>query len=304
MSGMDFSGRVAVVTGGAIGIGEACVRMFVRGGGRCAIVDMDTQRGERVVASLPEGSAVAARADVSNEQNVADACDHTLSLFGRVDILVNAAGISSVFGPALLEDTKLSDWNRMMSINLTGTFLMSRRLLAPMKRQRYGRIVNIASTAVLGAGYRGQAPYSASKAGVVGLMRAVAREGGPFGVTCNAIGPGPTKTPTRSLLVEKEQAFIETVPVGFLGEPDDIANPVAFLCSQEARFITGQLVYVDGGVSIPWNIDHIILPPSPEFPATVVRGGDAATIEDLAGSRAGHVAIDSQDKCRERTAES
>ncbi|RUZ72337.1 SDR family oxidoreductase, partial [Mesorhizobium sp. M7A.F.Ca.US.006.01.1.1] len=236
-------------------------RLFVRGGGRCVIVDMNAGSGEQVVQSLPAGSAIVVHTDVSDESQVANVRARALDAFGRIDILVNAAGISSYFGPALVEDTTLSDWNRMISINLTGTFLMSKHVLVDMKRQRYGRIVNIASTAVLGAGYRGQAPYAASKAGVVGLMRALAREGGPFGITCNGVGPGPTKTPTRSLLVEKEQDFIETVPVGFLGEADDIANPVVFLCSQEARFVTGQLVYVDGGVSIPWNIDHIIPPP-------------------------------------------
>lgn len=267
MPKMDFNGRVAVVTGGAIGIGEACVRLFASGGARCVIVDRDAKRAESIVASLPDGSAMSVPTDVSSEDEVAEACGQALRAFGRVDILVNAAGISSVFGPALLEDTALSDWQRMMSINLTGTFLMSKHFIVPMKKQRYGRIVNIASTAVLGAGYRGQSPYSASKAGVVGLARAVAREGGPFGITCNAIGPGPTKTPTRALLVEKEQAFIDTVPVGFLGEADDIANPVAFFCSEEARFITGQLLYVDGGVSIPWNIDHIV-PPAQRPPAS------------------------------------
>nr|WP_281060858.1 SDR family NAD(P)-dependent oxidoreductase [Mesorhizobium sp. M7A.F.Ca.US.006.01.1.1] len=239
-------------------MGEACVRTFAAGGGKCVILDLDQGRGEELIGQLPSGLAIFIRTDVSAEEQVAAAVDRAIGEFGRAGILVNVAGISSVFGPALIENIDIALWTKMMSVNLTGTFLMTKYTIPLMKRQRYGRIVNIASTAVLGAGYRGQAPYCASKASVVGLMLAVTREGGPFGIRCNAVGPGPTKTPSRTLLVQKEREIERTVPVGFIADAVDVANPVAFLSSKLARFITGQLLFVDGGVSIPWNIDHIV----------------------------------------------
>jgi 3-oxoacyl-[acyl-carrier protein] reductase len=255
-----FKDRVAVVTGGAIGIGEASLRQFVKQGAKAVIVDTNEERAKSIVRDLPQGSVVFAKTDVSNEQQVSAAIKTAIDAFGRIDILLNSAGITSLVGPVLVENIELAEWNRMLNINLTGTFLMIKHATPHMKRQGYGRIVNISSTAALGAGYKGAAPYAATKAGVVGLMRMIAREGGGFGITCNAIAPGPTKTPTRKVLIEKEQELIRTVPVGFLAEADDIAYPVTWLCSEQARFITGQLLFVDGGVSIPWHIDEILSP--------------------------------------------
>ncbi len=256
-----LKGKVALVTGGAIGIGEATVRHIVGEGGKAVIVDMNVTRAEAIVADLPQGSAIFAETDVASEASVERALARSMAAFGRVDILVNAAGITSLVGPVLVEDAKLEDWNRMLGINLTGAFLMTKHAVRQMKAQRYGRIVNISSTAALGGGYRGAAPYASSKAGLVGLTREVAREVGAFGITVNAVGPGPTKTPTRQLLVDKEAELVKTVPVGFLAEASDIANAIVFLASDAARFITGQLLFVDGGVTIPWDIDDIIMPP-------------------------------------------
>jgi 3-oxoacyl-[acyl-carrier protein] reductase len=252
--------KVAVVTGGAIGMGEASVRHFVREGARAVIVDVNVDRANAIVAELPAESALFVETDVANEASVARAVDEAIRAFGRIDILVNAAGITSLVGPVLVEDVELDDWNRMIGINLTGAFLMTKHAVPHMKRQRYGRIVNISSTAALGGGYKGAAPYASSKAGMIGLTREVAREVGGHGITVNAIGPGPTKTPTRKVLADNEAAIAKTVPVGFLAEAEDIANAIVFLSSDAARFITGQLLFVDGGISIPWDIDEIISP--------------------------------------------
>lgn len=260
MFGNMLAGKVAMVTGGAIGIGEAAVRHFVREGGRAVIVDVNADRAHAILADLPKGQVIFAQTDVADEASVVAATETALQAFGRIDILVNSAGITSLTGPTLIEDVTLEDWNRMIGINLTGAFLTIKHCMPVFKRQTYGRIVNISSTAALGAGYRGASPYASSKAGMIGLTRMVAREGGAFGVTCNAIGPGPTKTPTRGVLIQKEEEFIRTVPVRFLAVAEDIANSIVFLCSDAARFITGQTLYVDGGVSLPWDIDHLVAP--------------------------------------------
>jgi len=262
MFGTILKDKVALITGGAIGIGEATVRHLVREGGKAVIVDVNAERARRIIDDLPNGAVTFIETDVANEQSVKDCIDSAVAQFGRADILVNAAGITSLVGPVMVESIALADWNRMVGINLTGAFLMTKHAVPHMKRQRYGRIVNISSTAALGGGYKGAAPYAATKAGLVGLTREVAREVGAFGITCNAIGPGPTKTPTRKILVDKEAEMIKTVPVGFLAEASDIANSVVFLGSDAARFITGQLLFVCGGVTIPWDIDAIISPPT------------------------------------------
>jgi 3-oxoacyl-[acyl-carrier protein] reductase len=249
-----------LVTGGAIGIGEAVVRHLVREGAKAVIVDVNQERAEKLLTELPQDSAVFCRTDVSVEADAARAVETALSTFGRVDILVNSAGITSLTGPTLVEDVSLEDWNRMMAINLTGAFLMTKKVMPVFKQKRYGRIVNISSTAAVGAGYRGASPYASSKAGMVGLTKMIAREGGAFGITSNAVGPGPTKTPTRGVLVRHEEAMVKTVPVGFLAVAEDISNAIVFLASDAARFITGQLLFVDGGVTLPWDIDHIIAP--------------------------------------------
>ena len=262
MFGDILKGQVAVVTGGAIGIGEATLRIFARGGASCVIVDNSRERGERLVAELG-GDTLFVPTDVSDEDHVAAMTRAVMARFGRYDMLVNSAGITSLTGPVLIEDVSRADWDRMMGINLTGSFLTIKHAMPHMKRARHGRIVNISSTAAAGGGYRGASPYSASKAGIVGLTKMVAFEAGRHGVTCNAVGPGPTKTPTRTILREKEEAIADTLPVGFLAEAEDIGNAVAFLCSDAARFITGQLLFVDGGATIPWNIDaHIPRRPS------------------------------------------
>lgn len=257
MFGDVLAGKVAVVTGGAIGIGEASIRLFRGAGARCAIVDNSRERGERLEAELG-GEVVFIETDVSDEEQVASMTRRVVERFGRYDILVNSAGITSLTGPVLVENVAKADWDRMMGINLTGAFLTTKHAVPQMKHNRYGRIVNISSTAAAGGGYRGASPYSASKAGLVGLTKMVAFEGGLHGITCNAIGPGPTKTPTRTILKQKEQEIAATLPVGFLADAEDIANTVCFLASDAARFITGQLIFVDGGATIPWNIDAYI----------------------------------------------
>jgi 3-oxoacyl-[acyl-carrier protein] reductase len=260
MFGNIIKDKVAVVTGGAIGMGEASVRLFVREGGKAVIVDTNAERGQALAAELPKGSAIFVKTDVSNEDSVAQAVKTAVDKFSRIDILVNCAGITSLWGPVLIEDVKLEDWNRMMSINLTGTFLVIKHTMPHMKSQKYGRIVNISSTAAIGTGYKGGGPYAASKAGMLGLTKMVAKEGGSYGITCNAIGPGPVKTPTRQILVDNQDKLLPTVPVGFFAEAEDLANVIMYLASDAARFITGQFLLADGGISLPWDIDAILAP--------------------------------------------
>jgi 3-oxoacyl-[acyl-carrier protein] reductase len=260
MLGNYITNKVALVTGGAIGMGEATVRQVVKDGGKAVIVDIDAERAEKIIADLPKGSAIFARTDVSNEDSVANAVKAALDRFDKIDIVVNSAGITSLWGPVLVEDVKLEDWNRMLSINLTGAFLVIKHTMPYMKKQRYGRIVNISSTAAIGTGYKGAAPYCSSKAGMLGLTKMVAKEGGEFGITCNAIGPGPVKTPTRKVLIDKEKQLLPTVPVGFFAEASDMGNVIVFLASDAARFITGQFLLVDGGISLPWDVHEILFP--------------------------------------------
>lgn len=260
MLGNYIENKVAFVTGGAIGMGEATVRQVIADGGQAVIVDIDAVRANAIIADLPKGKAIFCKADVSNENEVEQAVAAGIERFGRIDIVVNAAGITSLWGPVLLEDVKLEDWNRMLSINLTGAFLVTKHTIPHMKRQLHGRIVNISSTAAIGTGYKGGAPYCSSKAGMIGLTKMTAKEGGAFGITCNAIGPGPVKTPTRKLLVDKEAQLLPTVPVGFFAEPQDMGNVIVFLASDAARFITGQFILVDGGISLPWDVHEILFP--------------------------------------------
>jgi 3-oxoacyl-[acyl-carrier protein] reductase len=242
MFGDILAGKVAVVTGGAIGIGEASTRLFHAARARCAIVDNSRERGARLEAELG-GETIFIETDVADEDQVAAMTERVISRFGRFDILVNSAGITSLNGPVLVENVPKAEWDRMMmSINLTGAFLTTKHAVREMKRNRYGRIVNISSTAAAGGGYRGASPSSASKAGLVGLTKMVAFECGLDGITCNAIGPGPTKTPTQTILMVKEQEIAATLPVDFLADAEDIANAVCFLASDAARFITGQLI--------------------------------------------------------------
>ncbi|HEY32093.1 MAG TPA: 3-oxoacyl-[acyl-carrier-protein] reductase [Dehalococcoidia bacterium] len=247
---MDLSDRVAIVTGSGRGIGRAIALRLAEAGANVVVNDVGDMApaGEVVeeIRRLGQDSLVVP-ADVSQPDDVASLVDTTVEKYGKVDILVNNAGITR---DQLIMRMSDDDWDKVLEINLKSVFLCSRAVLRHMMRQRWGRIVNISSIVGL-IGNPGQANYSSSKAGIIGLTRTIAKEVASRGITANAIAPGFIDTPmTQQLPEERRQAIMEQVPLGFLGTPRDVAEAVAFLASEEARYITGQVLTIDGGISL------------------------------------------------------
>lgn len=244
---MEVINKVALVTGGARGIGEAIVRRFVKGGFSVVIGDVDEAGAQGLANELVAAGfqAKGLRLDVTSPDEVKAFVDLALREFGRVDVLVNNAGITR---DSLVLRMKDEDWDRVLNINLKGTFNCTRAVAHPMLKARSGRIINIASVVGL-IGNIGQANYSASKAGVIGLTKTCAREFASRGITVNAVAPGFIRTRmTESLPEEVKVRLQKEIPLGVLGEPEDVAEAVFFLASDAARYITGQVINVDGGM--------------------------------------------------------
>jgi NAD(P)-dependent dehydrogenase (short-subunit alcohol dehydrogenase family) len=246
-----FAGRVAVVTGGAAGIGFATARELAAEGARVVIVDLDADRLARAAAELGVDSV---RADVASEADVVAMAAAVIDRHGQIDILVNLAGIYPV---ASIEDETLEGWRHLMAVNLDSTFLCCKHVLVHMRSRRYGRIVNVSSGTV-GLGPPGLPAYVATKAGVIGLSRVLSREAGPDGVTVNVMMPGLISTP-RALEEFGESGVagggavfagaIERQSIKRTGEPEDIAHGILFLCEERSSWMTGQTLQIDGG----WN---------------------------------------------------
>jgi 3-oxoacyl-[acyl-carrier protein] reductase len=247
---MDFQDKVAVVTGSSRGIGRAIALRLAEGGAQVVVnYRRDEAGAEEVVAEISAsgGQAIAVQADVSDVKQAQGLIDAAKETFGRVDILVNNAGTTR---DTLLMRMSEEDWDIVIDTNLKGTFNCIKAVSRQMVRQRYGRIVNITSVAGL-VGNAGQANYASAKAGLVGLTKTVAKELGSRGITCNAVAPGFVYTElTASLPPELVQQAIDRTPVGRVGEPEDMAAAATFLASDDAAYVTGQVVAVDGGLSI------------------------------------------------------
>ncbi|MFH2035639.1 MAG: 3-oxoacyl-[acyl-carrier-protein] reductase [Candidatus Zixiibacteriota bacterium] len=246
---MDFSGKTVLVTGSARGIGKAIARRFADDGANIVISDVLAELADETAGEfIKDGiKAIAIKADVTNKDDVKNLIDETVEKFGSLDVVVNNAGITR---DTLLMRMKESDWDLVMNINLKGAFLVTQAASRIMMKQRSGRIVNISS--VVGKmGNAGQANYSASKAGLLGLTKSAARELASRNITVNAIAPGFIKSEMTDNLPEDIKAeFIKTTPLGRFGSPEDIANAVAFLASDDASYITGQVLGVDGGMTM------------------------------------------------------
>jgi 3-oxoacyl-[acyl-carrier protein] reductase len=245
---MRFENQVAVVTGAGRGIGHAIAVRLAKEGARVASVsrtEANAQRTADEINSLRADAAKAYAVDVADQAAVQRAAAQIFEDFGRVDVLVNNAGVTR---DGLSMRMSMEDWDTVLNTNLKGAFNFIQAVMRPMIKQRSGRIINISSIAGL-TGNAGQANYSASKAGLIGLTKTLARELASRGITVNAVAPGLIETDMTTVLSDEiRQAILQKVPLGKLGEPDDIAGAVAYLASGEAKYITGQVLTVDGGM--------------------------------------------------------
>lgn len=244
---MEFKGQVGIVTGGTRGIGKAIAEGLAKEGVNLAIAGRNLDAAKEVAATLTASGikAIGIRLDVSNSAEVIKAFEEVEKEFSRVDILINNAGITK---DGLLLRMKDEDWDSVMDINLKGVFLCSREAVKVMSGQRYGRIVNITSVAAF-MGNPGQANYSASKAGIVGFTKTVAKEYAGRGVTANAVAPGFIQTAMTDVLSDKiKEEMKKMIPLGRFGIVEDVVNAVVFLASPGSGYITGQVIHVNGGM--------------------------------------------------------
>jgi len=246
---MRLEKKVVIVTGAAKGIGAAIAEACVREGARVAALDLDGPGAEAVAKALRdrEADALALRCDVTRAPDIAAALEAVLARWGRVDVLVNNAGGFAVIRDT--EDIAEAEWEAIMASNLTSVFLFSKAVLPIMKRQRYGRIVNLASVVGRAGAVRVTSHYAAAKAGVIGFTRHLALEVGGDGITVNAVAPGTTATERvlKARTPEETARVAAAIPVRRLGEPREIADAVVFLASDAAAFVNGATLDVNGG---------------------------------------------------------
>ncbi|HKE22084.1 MAG TPA: SDR family NAD(P)-dependent oxidoreductase [Bryobacteraceae bacterium] len=244
MSEANLIGQTAIVTGAATGIGEAIARRLAASGASIAVVDLDIERARSVAASLSNGS-FAVEADVASAESVAAAVRQVVERNGRIDILVNNAGVAGPAAP-IWEQTD-EDWQRNLAINLTGVFNFCRAVVPHMRSRGYGRIVNIASIAGKEGNPR-MTPYSASKAGVIGLTKALGKELATEGICVNAVAPAVVRTRILDQLTPEQVAYMtDRIPMKRTGRPDEIAAVVYFLASPDCSFVTAQCYDASGG---------------------------------------------------------
>lgn len=244
---MDLSNRVAIVTGSGQGIGRAIALRLAEAGATVVVNDI-SESAEKVVDEIETMgvSGLAILGDVSVAAEAARLIEQTEAAYGKVDILVNNAGITR---DQLVLRMSEEDWDKVLAVDLKSAFLCTKAVLRHMLRQRWGRIINIASIVGI-TGNAGQANYASAKAGLIGFTRSIAKEVASRNVTVNAIAPGFIETAmTQRLPEQQRQELSGRIPLGYLGAPRDVAEAAAFLASEEARYITGQVLAVDGGLS-------------------------------------------------------
>jgi len=244
---LKLAGKVALVTGGAQGIGKAVALLLARKGADIVVSDINLEKAEETAREVQDlgRKALATKVDVATFGDVEKMVDTVLTQFGKVDILVNNAGIAR--DKLILRMTE-EDWDAVLNINLKGTFNCTKAVVRHMSKQKYGKIVNIAS--VVGEmGNAGQGNYAASKAGVIGFTKTIAREFAQRGINVNAIAPGYIETPMTDALPDKvKEELKRLIPLDRLGKPEDVAEAVLFLVSESANYITGQVLNVNGGI--------------------------------------------------------
>ncbi len=244
---MTSAGRVALVTGASQGIGRACALKLAQCGATLALAARSQEKLKQLEGEIAAAGSKAGAfpMDVSDEEQIKSTFKAVLAQFGKIDILVNNAGITR---DQLVMRMKRADWDNVLNTNLTSAYLCTQQAMGSMLKQRWGRIINI--TSVFGQmGQAGQANYASSKAGLIGLTMAISREVGSRSITCNAVAPGFIETAmTSGLEDEFKQNAVKMIPLGRVGTPEDVANAVAFLASDEASYITGHVLNVNGGM--------------------------------------------------------
>lgn len=248
----DLSGKVVIVTGGSQGIGLTLAKTLAKAGAQIVIVNRRPSEGEAAAKGIREagGSAISIPADVSKKKSVEEMVEKTLERYGRIDALVNCAGV--IVRKSAIETTE-RDWDWTMDINLKGLFLCCQAIGKQMIQQKRGKIINISSVAA-SFGLMNRAPYCASKAGVAQLTRALALEWAKYGICINAIGPGIIRTSLSDAYIKSDQErcekMIQKIPLGRFGKPEDLAGITLFLASDASDYLTGQTLYVDGGYTV------------------------------------------------------
>lgn len=244
---MEFKDRVAIVTGGARGIGKAIALAFAREGARVVLVDVDEEMLETLKNEIKKrkGVAIAASCDITKSAEVKAMVEQVQKAFGRVDILVNNAGI---IRRGTIETITEEDWDKVIEVNLKGTFNCSKAVVETMKQQRYGKIINVSSIAGKMGDITSAPGYGPSKAGIDALTKTLARQLAQYGINVNGVAPHAIETEmSAQWSPERRKEIIASIPLGRLGKPEDVADAVLFLASDDASFITGEILDVNGG---------------------------------------------------------